>query len=278
MKIEKVNDTQIRCTLTKEDLADRQLKLSELAYGTEKAKSLFREMMQQAAYEFGFEADNIPLMIEAIPLPSESIILIITKVEYPEELDSRFSQFSPPSEEDLPSEPEETSAPVLEGAEEIMNLIKKIKNHKSEENDTPVNQHISDIQSLAETVNSGLEKLLSAATNQQAPTENVPSKEQKPQSASKLMIFNSLDEVIRVAAFIGNYYHGDNDLYHDTKTEQYYLVLHKGNHSPEEFHRVCNTLSEYGRQGSYSKAMEAYFNEHNQRILSKQALQILNNL
>ena len=35
MKIEKVNDNQIRCTLTKEDLADRQLKLSELAYGTE---------------------------------------------------------------------------------------------------------------------------------------------------------------------------------------------------------------------------------------------------
>ena len=45
MKIEKVNDNQIRCTLTKEDLADRQLKLSELAYGTEKAKVLFRAMM-----------------------------------------------------------------------------------------------------------------------------------------------------------------------------------------------------------------------------------------
>ena len=31
MKIEKLNDNQIRCTLTKEDLASRQLKLSELA-------------------------------------------------------------------------------------------------------------------------------------------------------------------------------------------------------------------------------------------------------
>ena len=30
MKIEKVNDHQIRCTLTREDLADRELKLSEL--------------------------------------------------------------------------------------------------------------------------------------------------------------------------------------------------------------------------------------------------------
>ena len=101
MKIEKVNENQIRCTLTREDLAERQIKLSELAYGTEKAKMLFRDMMQQAAYEFGFEADDIPLMIEAIPLSADTIILVITKVEYPEELDTRFSRFSDPDPEDL---------------------------------------------------------------------------------------------------------------------------------------------------------------------------------
>ena len=38
MKIEKLNENQIRCTLTHADLAARHLKLSELAYGTEKAK------------------------------------------------------------------------------------------------------------------------------------------------------------------------------------------------------------------------------------------------
>ena len=39
MKIEKLNENQIRCTLTHADLAARHLKLSELAYGTEKARS-----------------------------------------------------------------------------------------------------------------------------------------------------------------------------------------------------------------------------------------------
>ena len=38
MKIEKINENQIRCTLNKDDLVDRQLRISELAYGTEKAK------------------------------------------------------------------------------------------------------------------------------------------------------------------------------------------------------------------------------------------------
>ena len=90
MKIEKVNENQIRCTLTREDLAERQIKLSELADGSDKAKSLFRDMMQQASNEFGFEANDIPLMVEAIPISAESIILVITKVEYPEELGNRF--------------------------------------------------------------------------------------------------------------------------------------------------------------------------------------------
>lgn len=94
MKIERINDNQIRCTLTGQDLADRHLQLSELAYGSDKAKRLFHDMIQQASYELGFEADDIPLMIEAIPLSGGSIMLNVTKVEYPEELDSRFSNFT----------------------------------------------------------------------------------------------------------------------------------------------------------------------------------------
>ncbi|MBP3577757.1 MAG: adaptor protein MecA, partial [Lachnospiraceae bacterium] len=42
MKIEKISDTQIRCTLSRQDLAERDLKISELAYGSDKAKDLFR--------------------------------------------------------------------------------------------------------------------------------------------------------------------------------------------------------------------------------------------
>ena len=129
MKIEKVSDTQIRCTLTKEDLADRHLKISELAYGTEKAKNLFRDMMQQASYEFGFEADDIPLMIEAIPVSADTIILLITKVEYPEELDTRFSKFSDMDYDDAFSgyaldqgEPYEAAS-----ANDILDLFQKIQ-------------------------------------------------------------------------------------------------------------------------------------------------------
>ena len=50
MKIEKISNSQIRCILTGEDLASRQLRLSELAYGSEKARALFRDMMEQTRF------------------------------------------------------------------------------------------------------------------------------------------------------------------------------------------------------------------------------------
>lgn len=92
MKIEKINDRQIRCTISREDLAQRKIKLSELACGTGNSKQLFRDMIRQAADDFGFEVDDIPLMVEAIPVSAECIILILTKVDNPEETENHFAQ------------------------------------------------------------------------------------------------------------------------------------------------------------------------------------------
>ncbi len=129
MKIEKLNDNQIRCTLTRDDLASRQLKLSELAYGTDKAKSLFHDMMKQAADEVGFMAEDAPLMIEAIPAGSGSIVLIITKVDDPEELDTRFSKFAP-SNEQTDNVPRPYSK--LEGADDLLDLLNSAKSAMEE--------------------------------------------------------------------------------------------------------------------------------------------------
>ena len=86
-------------------------------------------MMQQANTEFGFEADNIPLMIEAIPVSADSIILIISKVEDPEELDTRFSKFTPFSGQGSSSG--DTPALELEGADDILDIFHKIYEAKS---------------------------------------------------------------------------------------------------------------------------------------------------
>ncbi len=100
MKIERINDNQIKCTLNRSDLAARQIKLSELAYGSEKTKDLFQDMMEQAETEVGFDASDLPLMVEAIPVSMDCIVLMITKVEDPDDIDTDFSELVMMNEEE----------------------------------------------------------------------------------------------------------------------------------------------------------------------------------
>lgn len=240
MKIEKINDNQIRCTLTRADLAARQLQLSELAYGTEKAKSLFHDMMQQAAFEFGFEADDIPLMIEAIPASADSIVLIITKVEDPEELDTRFSKFAPSPGGDWESA-KESALEKLEGAEELLNLIGKVK----------------------ESVSALSEK----------PSADTAGEEKKP--TLRFFSFETMDQVIQAAHLLKSIYFGSNTLYKDQKADLYILVLTQSDLKTRDFNRICNMLSEYGSLEKASSASLAFLEEHCEMMVSGDAVQQL---
>lgn len=118
MKIEKIDNNKIRCFLSSDDLSERQIELTELAYGTEKATMLFREMLEEASEEFGLDFEDSPIMVEAIPVAHDSIILIISKVDDPEELDTRFSRFAPgPEDIDQPGDLTSLIPRILEGIE-----------------------------------------------------------------------------------------------------------------------------------------------------------------
>lgn len=93
MKIEKISDNQIKFMLDQEDLSERDIKLAELAYSSEKTQRLFREMMEEASTRFGFHVENSPLMIEAVPVSLESIMIIVSKIPESESFDSKLSAF-----------------------------------------------------------------------------------------------------------------------------------------------------------------------------------------
>ena len=248
MKIEKINDNQIRCTLTKQDLADRQINLKELAYGSEKAKMLFRDMIQQANYEFGFETNDIPLMVEAIPLSTESLILVITKVEYPEELDTRFSRFSDPDEDALFASDSDTAASLdMKGADDVLGIFNKLRE----------------------------ERLAAEKEKQQSSGEEKRVQASVPEDFTRMFEFGSLEQVQRFSRVLGDYYDGRNELYKDEKKNRFYLLLHKDAHTPEQFNRVCNIACEYAGQKNYTAAVGAYFSEHGTRIAGPNALSVL---
>lgn len=240
MKIERINENQIRCTLSSFDLSVRNLNLGELAYGSEKARSLFREMIQKASNEVGFEADDIPLMVEAIPLSNESVMLVITKIEDPEELDTRFAKFSPQFDEDTDSLLNDLASELLEGADNLADFLQ---------------------------IPSGESKELADSSKD--------SKESKTSLSARIYLFDSLDRISDAAAALGQVYQGENTLYKKPDTRQYYLVIKQVPGNTLEFSKACNILSEYGSKIPYEYASEAYYQEHYEVIIRQHALQSL---
>lgn len=236
MKIERISENQIRCTLNRGDLAERQLSLKELAYGTPKARRLFREMIQKAMMEVGFDANDIPLMIEAIPLSSEGIMLIITRIEDPEELDTRFARFAPSLEENTEETLTSANSPLsyATSAEDILNALNQILQDRKAET------------AAAEPVN-----------------------------LSRCFLFHHLDDIMQAAEVLSSIYTGQNSLYQRPADGSYYLVAHQSSHTPEEFNKICNIFTEYGEKIKINSGTELYYQEHYNCLISDRALQSL---
>ncbi|MDD7390963.1 MAG: adaptor protein MecA [Lachnospiraceae bacterium] len=260
MHIEKINDNQIKCILSQRDLLSRELDLSELAYGTEKARSLFREMIEQAHHDFGFEAENTPLMVEAIPVSRDSIILIITRMDNPDELDTRFSRFSSMAGDDIAMEEDNDFS---DGADDILDLFRSIAD-KTQDNFTA----------------DGSEELL-FRSDDTAPlcdpdhSESAEAESDRPINLMRIYSFDNLDDLLTISGILHSIYNGVNSLYKDPVSSRYYLVIYQSQHTPADFNKVCNLISEYGQREKGTCAREAYYAEHYSCIVSQTALQRL---
>ena len=233
LKIERINENQIRCILSTSDLHARHISLLELAYGNERARRLFREMIELADNEVGFHVDDIPLMIEAIPLSGDGIMLIITKVEDPDELDTRFAKF----------------APGMDEAEDVPG------------------DAFSAFHGSAGDILETLNRLLESGDS-----------EEKPEELGRIFSvfrFSGLDPLCRAAMVLSGLYRGENTLYRSESDHSYYLTVHKSGHTPEDFNKICNILTEYGERIRSTPSSEAYFQEHLTPMVAGDALQKL---
>ncbi|MDE6761839.1 MAG: adaptor protein MecA [Lachnospiraceae bacterium] len=277
MKLERLSENQIRCTLNKADLADRELLLNELAYGTDKAKELFRDMMEQASEELGFEVNDIPLMIEAIPVSPDCLILIITKVEDPEELDTRFSRFSKytdieindedeDSEEDEDNDEDDLSlfnnaASLIETISDIVENIEQVK----KQSDSGKNLNFVPLSSALRENN----------TKKKGSKEKANRKKSDSTVDYRIFSFQNINDISKAAVIVAPIYQDKNSLYKSPFDNHYYLIVNNLSDDIENYQRACNLLSEYGTRVKANYAMPYYFSEHFKLIIKNDAIQTL---
>lgn len=262
MRIERINDKQIRCTLSKRDLSERQLKISELAYGSERAKELFRDMMEQANLDFGFDADDIPLMIEAIPTSKESIILVITKVEDPDEFEEKFSKFGnianrfEEEDEDEEFYDEDLEDDEDEFEDDLINCFEQLNEIIAEADDN-ASEFIP------------LHEILKKRKRSKEPSGKHTKASQD--ATSRLYSFPSLNFIVSASKAVVRVYSGKNSVWKDEKNSRYYLILSKNN-KMASFDKVCSILGEFGKKETITYATQDYFNEHYKLILKDDAI------
>ena len=306
MKFERLNENQIRCTLNRDDLADKELKLSELAYGSPKARALFSELMRQASNELGFEAENTPLMIEAVPVSPDCLILLITKVENPDELDTRFSRFSKMRPFDDADEDEDDyyydyrhddddidididDIEYSDGADDISDQENiHSANVSIEMNGNPENIYEA-IEDLVNHFSSltGAKPLGSAAFTDadgdeviavQAVPKNQTAKE-RMKTRFRVYKYKDISTVIKVSKLISASYEGSNSLYKDPVSGDFYLMIYQTDDSPEEYPseytRICDILGEYGQRVKVNYATPYHFAEHFRLYISEDAVRKL---
>lgn len=278
MKIIKINENQIRCILTKDDLDERQLKLSELAYGTPKARGLFRDLMQQAAIECDFRADNMPLMIEAIPTGNSSIVLVVTKVDNPEELDTRFSSFSPAVQNRAAGEPgrDENMADITHiprAPSPFEQLLKSLRKEEEEKNQTQTSAAGAG-RNFASSHAEGTRIPVTGGTSQKKTNDF---KEQMYRT--RLFIFPGLAGLISCARICAHKFEGESVLFLDDMTDEYHLLMKvESRDEAEKMGQIYAFLTEYGRPEPFSVAREEYLYEHCRVIIESEALQRLSML
>lgn len=287
MKLEKLSDTQIRCTLSKKDLSQRQLHLSELAYGSEKAKELFRDMMQQASIELGFEADNIPLMIEAIPISNDCLVLVVTKVEDPDELDTRFSRFSKINVDDSF---DEDFSDIDDTDFEEMDFLDDEDDIDMDDEPLPFSPSSDFDNADSDASTSSKERsaiddaldLIAPFTQAIAQAKKEAMRKKKENRSSvqdcQYYSFQNFSQAAQLGAFLAPFFEGESSLYKDSFSNNYYMILRKTQSENDTFHRACNIAADFGVRISASYATPAYFREHFETILEENAVEMLGEL
>ena len=243
MKIEKINENSIEFTMDVEDLRTRNLKLNDLTYGSEKIKELFLEVADVAKEKLNFVIDA-PIAVEAVPQRDGTIKLIITKVFEPDELDARFSRFTPTKGEPMPFA--------------IMQLLE------------------STIDKFEDAIRNSNQKSLDNTTNQNK-LEIHGNKE-----IVAIFEFSDIDKASDAVKDV-SFYDYDSVFYKDEKNSIYYLVINiKSNSEKEilaEFNKVCNSIAEYGKRVEGHIGMnKAYYDEHYKIIIKNDAVKKLSML
>lgn len=243
MKAERINQDQVRFTIDASDLIARDIRVSELTYGSKKTQALFDEMMKQAMEMFGMDFSEKPLMIEAIPLSEDKLSVTVTKVEGMAEVGALIGA-------NLPGAYNPNKDPFQGNNDPFKNPM-----------------------GVAGAKPNGEQK-------EENPAENFPMNEITMQMGTMgkdepvVYFFKSMETLLMVAKDVPEKFAFKNRLVRDVGNGCYYLICDFKNIGPKTRHLVA-MLSQYSDEWYVGQHIALMADEHSKRVFAANALQKL---
>lgn len=249
MKSERINQDQIRFTIDSNDLIARNLRVSELAYGSQKTQALFDEMMKEAKEKFGMDFSEKAVMIEAIPMSDSTLSITVTKVEGMAELGQLIGTNLPGMGQNQAQNGSDGKTPF--GADPGVSFGLG-PDQKKEQRPRPM------------------------ADGQKAPTFEGLTMETGSMGFDEPVTyeFRSLEKLLKVAAQTAEKLQLKNRLLYDDISCYYYLVCEFKTPTPQVRHLI-SMLVQYCDDWFYGKRPSLVVEEHTKKIVAARALQKL---
>lgn len=236
MKIEKINDNRLKCSITTDDLVEREITVEEVVDKTHRAKRLFTDAFVKSLRMFGSKPDC--LVVATAVTPSSETVATLTLIGVDSD-DEGLSILSKNLQEVKAEAPPETEFNF-----QTFSRSKKSKESSPQpyfdQNQAPQHQHE---ESLSDDF------------------------------ISFVYAFPNLQRIIDVASAHGATLEIESDIYKDKDKGDYFLILKKK--EPDDFKRACILLCEYGEPLGPGDFFLSYMYEHCLPILQNNALKDL---
>ena len=257
LNIEVLGNLRVKCTLTSEYLKSRWIDAGDLAYGSEAATALFRDIIEETREKFGidFQArENHPVMIEAIPMGEGSLAVIISKAEDAEELDTRFSRFSPEhAAEGITPDYGDDEDDIDEDDDGIEGAAPVFRERKRSSSKPSVRKNVTDFgKPFFETLEKEKERI-------------------RESGCLVTITFDMIGDLYDLAG-AGLGYKGETSLYKNTSTGKYLLVIPA---EGEEYTKALNfaeAASEFGKARIVPRAGAAFLDKDHECLIGTGAL------
>ncbi len=91
MKFKRINENVIRCVITKEEMYEYGMEVSELVDNRDKAEDFLRKVMQEARYELDYKTSGGALSVQIALLPEGDVAMTIAE-SMPDQIENQVNR------------------------------------------------------------------------------------------------------------------------------------------------------------------------------------------